>query len=131
VFNTPSHHRVHHATNPVYLDRNYAGILIIWDRMFGTFQPELEEEPCRYGIVRNLGTDNPAVIATHEWFGIVSDMVRAKSLKDAAMFLLGPPGWTPDGSRMTSKMLKERDRERGGPVSEVDDAPAGRPEAAE
>jgi sterol desaturase/sphingolipid hydroxylase (fatty acid hydroxylase superfamily) len=131
VFNTPSHHRVHHATNPVYLDRNYAGILIIWDKMFGTFQPELEDEPCRYGIVRNLGTDNPAVIATHEWFGIVNDMVRAKSLKDAAMYLLGPPGWTPDGSRMTSKMLKDRDRERGGLVSELDEAPRGRPEAAE
>jgi sterol desaturase/sphingolipid hydroxylase (fatty acid hydroxylase superfamily) len=59
IFNTPSHHRVHHATNPRYLDANYAGVLIIWDRMFGTFVPELDEDMPRYGIVKNIGTFNP------------------------------------------------------------------------
>src|SRR5690606_13487459 len=56
VMNTPSHHRVHHATNPRYLDSNYAGVFIVWDRLFGTFEPERDDDPCRYGIVRNLGT---------------------------------------------------------------------------
>ncbi|WP_147694455.1 sterol desaturase family protein, partial [Vogesella mureinivorans] len=55
VMNTPSHHRVHHATNPRYLDRNYAGVFIIWDKLFGTFTPEVDHEPIRYGIVKQLG----------------------------------------------------------------------------
>lgn len=108
VMNTPSHHRVHHATNPVYLDRNYAGVFIIWDRMFGTFQPELDEEPCRYGIIRNLGTYNPLRIAIHEWWGIVKDVRSAKSFKHALAYIFAPPGWSPDGSRLTSKTIKQR-----------------------
>jgi sterol desaturase/sphingolipid hydroxylase (fatty acid hydroxylase superfamily) len=105
VMNTPSHHRVHHATNPVYLDRNYAGVFIIWDKMFGTFQPELDAEKCRYGIVKNLGTYNPLKISLHEWWGIIDDMRHARSPRDAALYLLAPPGWSPDGSRATSKQL--------------------------
>lgn len=133
IFNTPSHHRVHHATNPLYLDRNYAGILIIWDKMFGTFQPELDAEPCRYGIVKNLGTYNPIKIAVHEWLGIVRDMAGAKSAKDAAMYLLAPPGWSPDGSRETSKQLLAKwEARQVGPVG-AEDAVASRrtTEAAE
>ena len=106
VFNTPSHHRVHHARNPVYLDRNYAGILIIWDRLFGTFQPELDAEPCRYGVVHNLGTFNPMRVAFHEWIGIAQDIAR--SPRHVLGWLFGPPGWSPDGSRDTSRTLKER-----------------------
>jgi sterol desaturase/sphingolipid hydroxylase (fatty acid hydroxylase superfamily) len=106
VFNTPSHHRVHHARNPRYLDRNYAGVLIVWDRLFGTFQPELDAEPCRYGIVRNLATFNPLRIAVHEWWGMVADLWNARTWRDAAGYLFGPPGWSPDGSRETSAMLK-------------------------
>ncbi|WP_019960032.1 sterol desaturase family protein [Woodsholea maritima] len=108
IMNTPSHHRVHHATNPQYLDKNYAGVFIIWDKMFGTFQPELAQEPCRYGIVKNLGSDNPFLISFHEWWGMIKDMAGAKSLREALGFWLGPPGWTPDGSRETSKMIKAR-----------------------
>jgi hypothetical protein len=104
VFNTPSHHRVHHARNPRYLDRNYAGILIVWDRLFGTFQPELDEEPCRYGLVKNLGTFNIIRVAFHEWIGIAQDVVR--SPRHALGYIFGPPGWSPDGSRETSAMLK-------------------------
>ena len=106
VFNTPSHHRVHHARNPVYLDRNYAGILIIWDRMFGTFQPELDEEPCRYGVVHQLATFNVLRVAFHEWIGIAQDIARQP--RHILGWLFGPPGWTPDGSRDTSRTLKER-----------------------
>jgi sterol desaturase/sphingolipid hydroxylase (fatty acid hydroxylase superfamily) len=104
VFNTPSHHRVHHARNPRYLDRNYAGILIVWDRLFGTFQPELDEEPCRYGLVHNLGTFNVLRVAFHEWVGIARDIVREP--RHALGWLFGPPGWSPDGSRDTSASLK-------------------------
>jgi len=106
VFNTPSHHRVHHARNPVYLDRNYAGILIVWDRLFGTFQPELDEEPCRYGVVHQLATFNLLRVAFHEWIGIGRDIVREP--RHALGWLFGPPGWSPDGSRDTSRALKER-----------------------
>ncbi len=108
IFNTPSHHRVHHATNPKYLDANYAGALIIWDRMFGTFVAEDEAERPHYGIVKNLGTFNPLVISFHEWIGMAKDIMQAKSLHDITGYLFGPPGWSPDGSRMTSKMIKDR-----------------------
>lgn len=108
VMNTPSHHRVHHGINPMYLDKNYAGVFIIWDKMFGTFQPELDDEPIRYGIVKNLGTYNPIRISLHEWFGIANDMRKAGNVRDAMMFLLAPPGWSPDGSRNTSKEIYER-----------------------
>jgi sterol desaturase/sphingolipid hydroxylase (fatty acid hydroxylase superfamily) len=104
VFNTPSHHRVHHARNPRYLDRNYAGVLIIWDKLFGTFQPELDEEPCRYGIVKNLGTFNILRVAFHEWVSIAQDLVRQP--RHALGWLFGPPGWSPDGSRESSAKLR-------------------------
>ncbi len=106
VFNTPSHHRVHHARNPRYLDRNYAGILIVWDRLFGTFQPELEEEPCRYGVVKNLATFNILRVAFHEWAAIAGDLVRQP--RHALGWLFGPPGWSPDGSRETSDQIRAR-----------------------
>ncbi len=106
VFNTPSHHRVHHARNPRYLDRNYAGILIVWDKLFGTFQPELDEEKPRYGIVRNLSNFNILRVAFHEWGGIAKDLAGARSLREVGGYLFGPPGWSPDGSRDTSASLR-------------------------
>ena len=106
VFNTPSHHRVHHARNPRYLDRNYAGILIVWDRIWGTYQPELDEEKCRYGIVKNLGDFNIVRVAFHEWTGIAKDLMSSRSPREALGYLFGPPGWSPDGSRETSASLR-------------------------
>jgi sterol desaturase/sphingolipid hydroxylase (fatty acid hydroxylase superfamily) len=108
VMNTPSHHRVHHATNPLYLDRNYAGVFIVWDRMFGTFQPELDSVRPRYGIVKNLGTLNPLWAAIHEWAGIGRDLLRARSTREVAGFLAGPPGWQPDGQGETSEEIRAR-----------------------
>lgn len=108
VFNTPSHHRVHHARNPRYLDRNYAGILIIWDKMFGTFQTELDAEPVRYGIVKNLGGFNLLRVAFHEWVGMGKDLLTAKSVREAAGYVFGAPGWSPDGSRQTSDMIRRQ-----------------------
>ena len=106
VMNTPSHHRVHHATNPEYLDRNYAGVLIIWDKIFGTFIEENPENKPKYGIVTNLATFNPFRIAYHEWFGIFKDLETAKNPREALGYLFGPPGWTPDNSRKTTAVIK-------------------------
>ncbi|MCY0147068.1 sterol desaturase family protein [Hoeflea sp. G2-23] len=107
IFNTPSHHRVHHATNPRYLDSNYAGTLIIWDRMFGTFVPELDEDMPRYGIVKNIGTYNPVKVAFHEWVDMFGDFVRpGLTLIQRLAYLFAPPGWSHDGSRKGSERLK-------------------------
>jgi len=127
IFNTPSHHRVHHATNARYLDANYAGTLIIWDRMFGSFAPEIRSERPRYGIVRNLTTFNPLMIALHEWIGIVKDLGQAKSFREGLGYLFGPPGWSPDGSRMTSAMIKARWRRLHAEDAEEPAAPAPQP----
>ncbi|HMT45227.1 MAG TPA: sterol desaturase family protein [Chakrabartia sp.] len=107
VMNTPSHHRVHHGVNPRYLDTNYAGVFIIWDRMFGTFTPELDEEPVRYGIVKQLGGFNLLWSVFHEWIGIAQDLWRAPWGSKLG-YLFGPPGWTHDGSRDTSDSIKAR-----------------------
>ncbi|WP_017672436.1 sterol desaturase family protein [Blastomonas sp. AAP53] len=106
VMNTPSHHRVHHAINPRYLDSNYAGVFIIWDRMFGTFVPERDDEPIRYGIVKQLGSFNLIWAAFHEWVGIARDMWSAPGLSNKLGYLLRPPGWSHDGSRETSDTIK-------------------------
>jgi sterol desaturase/sphingolipid hydroxylase (fatty acid hydroxylase superfamily) len=92
VMNTPSHHRVHHGTNPRYLDRNYAGVFIVWDRMFGTFEAERADDPPRYGIIRQLPTFNPLWVAVHEWVGIARDVAKARSLKSLWTAVAGPPG---------------------------------------
>jgi len=106
VMNTPSHHRVHHATNPRYLDSNYAGVFIVWDRLFGTFVAERDDDRPRYGIVRNLASFNPLKIALHEWIGMVADVARARSLREVFGYVLAPPGWSPDGSRDTSESIR-------------------------
>jgi sterol desaturase/sphingolipid hydroxylase (fatty acid hydroxylase superfamily) len=106
VLNTPSHHRVHHATNPRYLDSNYAGVLIIWDRLFGTFVEETKADKPIYGVVSNIHTFNPFRIAFHEWIGMVRDVGQAKTWRERLNFAFGPPGWSPDGSRPTSASLK-------------------------
>jgi sterol desaturase/sphingolipid hydroxylase (fatty acid hydroxylase superfamily) len=104
LFNTPSHHRVHHGRNAEYLDRNHAGILIIWDKLFGTFVPE--RAPVEYGLTKNLESFNPLVIAFHEWRQIAVDVAGARSLGDAWRYVFGPPGWSPDGSRQTSEQMR-------------------------
>lgn len=111
IMNTPSHHRVHHATNPRYLDRNYAGVFIVWDKMFGTFQPERHDETIRYGIVKQLGSFNLLWAVFHEWIGMLGDIWRAP-WKHKLSYLLREPGWTHDGSRDTSDTIRARWRRR-------------------
>lgn len=117
VMNTPSHHRVHHATNPRYLDRNYAGVFIVWDKMFGTFEPELRKdesgERIRYGIVKQLGSFNLLWAVFHEWIGMLSDIWRAP-WKHKLSYLLREPGWSHDGSRDTSDTIRARWQARVG-----------------
>jgi len=104
IFNTPSHHRVHHGSDLNYLDKNHAGVLIIWDRMFGTF--ELERNRPTYGLTTNVGSHNPVHIAFHEWIAIGQDIRRADSFRSAIGYIFGPPGWSHDGSRKTTKELR-------------------------
>ncbi|MCW1383234.1 sterol desaturase family protein [Novosphingobium sp. KCTC 2891] len=112
VFNTPSHHRVHHATNPLYLDRNYAGVLIVWDRLFGSFQPELGEDApgvgrIRYGIVRQLGSFHLLHAAFHEWAAMLGDF-GAAPFRHKLSYLVRAPGWSHDASRETSDQIRAR-----------------------
>ena len=108
VMNTPSHHRVHHATNPRYLDTNYAGVFIVWDRLFGTFEPERDDDRPRYGIVKQLGSFNLVWAAFHEWIGIAKDVWAAPTLRAKLGYIAMPPGWSHDGSRDTSEIIKQR-----------------------
>jgi sterol desaturase/sphingolipid hydroxylase (fatty acid hydroxylase superfamily) len=91
VFNTPSHHRVHHARNPQYIDRNYAGVLIVWDKLFGSFVAEDAAVPCEYGIVRQLHSHNPLVLTFHEWIAMFRDAARPQSWRSRLGQLFGPP----------------------------------------
>jgi sterol desaturase/sphingolipid hydroxylase (fatty acid hydroxylase superfamily) len=93
LWNTPSHHRVHHGSNAVYLDRNYGGILIIWDRLFGTFTPEGERVD--YGLTKNISTYNPLRVAFHEYAAIWTDLGAATRLRDQVAHLMRGPGWRP------------------------------------
>lgn len=106
LFNTPSHHRVHHAANPVYLDRNHGGILIIWDRLFGTFQPELPEEPPVYGLTNNLPTTNVWHALTHEYQALWQDVKRSPNWRVKFNYLFGPPGWSHDGIDKSARALR-------------------------
>lgn len=94
VMNTPSHHRVHHGSNPAYLDKNYAGIFIVWDRMFGTF--EEEKDAVTYGLVDPIDSINPLTVFFHGFARLGCNMARAGSIGNALAFLIKPPGWTPE-----------------------------------
>ena len=97
IFNTPSVHRVHHGSNSEYIDKNYGGILIIWDRMFGTYQAE--EEKVVYGLTKPIGTKNPIKVNFHEYIEIAKDIKRSKSVKDVSGYVFKGPGWKPDNER--------------------------------
>ncbi|MEC9356629.1 MAG: sterol desaturase family protein [Pseudomonadota bacterium] len=98
LFNTPSHHRVHHARNPQYIDRNYAGVLVIWDRLFGSFVPEDPADPCDYGITRQLKTRNPIRMMFHEWIDLFRDVARPGPLWLRTKHLWAPPEWQRENS---------------------------------
>ena len=111
VMNTPSHHRVHHATNPRYLDRNYAGVFIVWDKLFGTFVAEDGLDRIRYGIVKQLPHHGLIWGVFHEWVGIMRDLWSAP-WRAKLNYAIREPGWSHDGSRETSAMIRRRWEER-------------------
>jgi sterol desaturase/sphingolipid hydroxylase (fatty acid hydroxylase superfamily) len=93
VLNTPSHHRVHHGANQQYLDRNYGGILIVWDKLFGTFEPEVRR--IKYGLTKNIGTYHPVRIGYHELVALGRDVRGARTWRDRVSHLVRRPGWNP------------------------------------
>jgi sterol desaturase/sphingolipid hydroxylase (fatty acid hydroxylase superfamily) len=113
---TPSHHRVHHGSNPKYLDKNMGIFLIIWDKLFGTFQKELSEkeyQPIHYGLTKNIENPNAVSIIFHEWKAILQDTFKKNiTIKQRMQYLFGPPGWSHDGSRLTSKQLRQKEIEK-------------------
>lgn len=110
IFNTPSHHRVHHASNIRYLDCNHAGVLIIWDRLFGTFSAEQDTEPPRYGLTKNIDTYNPVVVAFGEYANILRDCMRAKCWRDRLSYCFKAPGWSHDGADKRARVLRAQVR---------------------
>lgn len=110
---TPSHHRVHHGANPRYLDKNMGMLLIIWDKLFGTFQPELPAEayqPIKYGLTKNILHPNAISVVFHEWQQLWKDATQKDiPLKCRLRYVFGPPGYSHDGSRQTSKQLLEKE----------------------
>jgi sterol desaturase/sphingolipid hydroxylase (fatty acid hydroxylase superfamily) len=125
IFNTPSNHRVHHAVEPEYLDRNYGGVLIIWDKLFGTYAEERDGSPITYGLVHQIDTNNPVKIAFAEWIELVRDVRRSRNGREAFGYLFRAPGWRPDGKGRTSRAIREaagipedtRAQRASGPVS--------------
>jgi len=123
---TPSHHRIHHAINPEYIDKNYSQIFIIWDKLFGTFQAELpgaDYQPVKYGLTKNLDDQTPVNLIFHEWKNMCADLRRKDiGLKEKAGYLFGPPGWSHDGSRHTSHQMREIENLQ--PINQDTAAPA-------
>ena len=110
VLNTPSAHRVHHAANPEYLDANYGGVLIVFDRLFGTYIEERDDLPCRYGLVTPMTSYNPFVVEFAQWIAIARDLARSRSLRAFIGHLLMPPGWSPHGAGNTTEDIRARQR---------------------
>jgi len=110
LFVTPSHHRVHHASNPEYLDRNMGMVLIIWDRIFGTFSEENQQLKIQYGLTQKIVQTNPIMIVFAEWVSIWHDLKNAPNAKAFLMYIFGPPGWSHDGSRKTSRQMRDEKR---------------------
>jgi sterol desaturase/sphingolipid hydroxylase (fatty acid hydroxylase superfamily) len=109
VMNTPSHHRVHHGRNPRYLDANYAGVFIVWDKLFGTFVPEMDSDKPDYGLVHNIATFNPLRVAFHEWVSLFKDALQpGLTWRERLLYCLAPPGYSHDGSRDTSDAIKQK-----------------------
>lgn len=99
IFNTPSHHRVHHGRNPEYIDKNYAGTLIIWDKLFGTFVEERDDVPVEFGITRQIHSHDPIELTLHEWRDMFADAFdNSKSFKHGIKHFWMPPEWQPEES---------------------------------
>lgn len=108
---TPSHHRVHHASNVRYLDKNMGMVLILWDRLFGTFQEEIPDDEIVYGLTHQPEDTGPVNIVFHEFKAMSADMKRAPGFKNKLKYMFSPPGWSHDGSTQTAKVLQRELRD--------------------
>lgn len=108
VLNTPSAHRVHHASNLDYLDANYGGVLIVFDRLFGTYVAERPEQPCRFGLVKPTATYNLLRIEFQVWMDMAREVTRARKFGDVFGLLFGAPGWRPNGAGETTEDLRQQ-----------------------
>jgi sterol desaturase/sphingolipid hydroxylase (fatty acid hydroxylase superfamily) len=108
ILNTASAHRVHHAANVEYLDSNFGGVLVVFDRLFGTYRPERDDVEIRFGLVKPLESYNPLRIAFHQFAPLLRDLSKARSLREVIGYLFGPPGWRPDGNGETTEDLRRR-----------------------
>jgi sterol desaturase/sphingolipid hydroxylase (fatty acid hydroxylase superfamily) len=118
VWVTPSHHRVHHAVNPRYLDCNYGSVFSLWDRLFGTYVPEDASDPPRYGLVTQLATFSPLRVAFHEWAALFSDLTQpGLSWGQRARLLWAEPGWSPRGDGETTEAIRARHAACGAQVT--------------
>lgn len=106
VLNTPSAHRVHHARNVEYLDANYGGVLLVFDRLFGTYRPERDDLPCEYGLVKPVTSYNPLVVQFGPWVQFLRDLWASRSLREAAGAVFMPPGWSAHGPGETTEALR-------------------------
>ncbi len=127
LLNTPSSHRVHHASNPAYLDANFGGVLIVFDRLFGTYVAERDDLPCRYGLVEPQTSYNPLRVEFTPWVNLARDLARARGLRAALGHLFMPPGWMPDGEGHTTADLRRNELPGGALASSSDGrrTPAG------
>ncbi|WP_118182695.1 sterol desaturase family protein [Paraburkholderia phosphatilytica] len=108
LFNTPSAHRVHHASNAEYLDANFGGVLVIFDRLFGTYVEEREDVPCVYGLTTPTRSRNPFVVEFEHWVSLGRDVLKSKNPLTAISFILRPPGWNPEGRGQTAEELRQQ-----------------------
>lgn len=106
IFVTPAHHRVHHASNIPYLDKNMGMVLILWDRLFGTFHDEDAHEPVKYGLTHQPENMGPVNVLFHEWKALLHDVKHAPGIGNKLKYLFNPPGWSHDGSTQTARVLQ-------------------------
>ncbi|TFF37282.1 sterol desaturase family protein [Mucilaginibacter psychrotolerans] len=110
IFVTPAHHRVHHASNIPYLDKNMGMMFILWDRLFGTFHDEDPNEPVKYGLTHQPENMGPVNVLFHEWKDLLRDVKRAPGLKNKLLYFVNPPGWSHDGSTQTARVMQREYR---------------------
>jgi hypothetical protein len=120
--NTPSAHRVHHAANLEYLDANYGGVLIVFDRLFGTYRAERDDVPCRYGLVVPMTGYNPVKLELYQWSSLARDLLAARSVRAVLGHLFMPPGWSAHGPGSTTEALRAQAAAARASSSSVDTA---------
>ena len=118
IFNTPQLHQIHHSKNFSYMDKNYGGILIIWDKLFGTFHDGRDGQERHFGVTTPPNSFNPIKITTHEFENIFRDVKKAKTLGDKLHYIFAPPGWSPDKSTLTVREMSKLIREQEGQLTE-------------